>query len=87
MESSKIQQVPYPLVKSVQKVTGFILVFAELVDHRQKCRFSPSFFIGDRVVGMHAGSSGIGAHEVKILCDGRVIVNNIVGLRTRVRAF
>ena len=30
---------------------------------------------------MHAGSSELVAHEEMILCGGRVIVNNIVGLR------
>ena len=57
---------------------------AELVDHRQNCRFLPSFFLGDRIVGRHAGSSEWVAHEAMILCGGRVVVNGLVGLLTDV---
>ena len=55
---------------------------AELVIYRQKCRFFPSFFRSDRMVGLHAGLWVLEAHGVRILRGRRVIVNEIVGLRS-----
>ena len=46
----------------------------------------PGFRISDRNVGRHAGSPEMVDHEKMILSGGRVIVNNIVGLRTRARS-
>ena len=60
---------------------------AELFDHRQNCRLLPSFDIGGSIVGRHAESPELVAHEAVILSGERVIVNTIVGLHSQAEAF